>query len=223
MLQSQQQISLSIFQLFIFFTLLQIMTNHINLKISLKKIEETRHQKHWHDIIDSEIEAFIDILFYMKCTILSRIRKYWNININHVMQNMIINFMSRTRWEQIKRYLKIFNLLDDQKIDTRDIDWWKKLESLTFEFRKISKTYWLSENHVSVDEQLMKFKERSRHIMQIISKATEIKFKLYNLCQQNYLYDFLFISKIWNQNVENLSLNDWFSAQRVKISELKSA
>jgi hypothetical protein len=66
---------------------------------------------------------------------------------------MIINFMSRTRWEQIKRYLKIFNSLDDQKIDTRDIDWWKKLESLTSEFCKISKTYWLPESHVSVDEQ----------------------------------------------------------------------
>jgi hypothetical protein len=46
MLQSQQRTSLSIFQLFIFFILLQIMTNHINLKISLKRIEETRHQKY---------------------------------------------------------------------------------------------------------------------------------------------------------------------------------
>jgi hypothetical protein len=59
--------------------------------------------------------------------------------------------------------------------------------------------------------------------MQIAGKATEVEFKLYSLCQQNYLYDFLFISKIWSQNVENLSLNDWFSSQRVKISELKSA
>ncbi len=44
--QLQQQISLSIFQLFIFFTFLQIMTNHINLKTSLKRIEETRHQRY---------------------------------------------------------------------------------------------------------------------------------------------------------------------------------
>ncbi len=153
MLQSQQQTPLSIFQLFISSTLLQIMTNHTNLKTSLKRVEETRHQRHWHDTTDPEIEAFIDILLYMRCTILSRIREYWNTNINHAMHDMIINFMSRTRWKQIKRYLKIFNSLDDQKIDTRDIDWWKKLESLTFEFRKTSKTYWLPESHVSVDEQ----------------------------------------------------------------------
>jgi hypothetical protein len=138
------------------------------------------------------------------------------------MHDMIINFMICTRWEQIKRYLKIFNLLENQKVDTKDVDWWKKLESMTFEFRKISKTHWLSENHISVNKQLMKFKKRSRHVMQIISKIAEVDFKLYSLCLQNYLYDFLFISKIWSQNVEILSLNDWFSAQRVKINELKS-
>jgi hypothetical protein len=139
------------------------------------------------------------------------------------MHALIINFMGRTRWEQIKRYLKIFNLLEDEKIGTRDPDWWKKLESLTSEFRKASKTYWLPESHISVDEQLVKFKRRSRHTMQIASKAAEVEFKLYSLCQQNYLYDFLFTSKVWSQNVESLGLNDWFSAQRVKISELKSA
>ncbi len=159
----------------------------------------------------------------MSCNVLSCIRNYWITNINHAMHDMIINFMSRTRWKQIKRYLKIFNLLEDQKIDTRDVDWWKKLESLTSEFRKASKTYWLSDSHVSVDEQLVKFKKRSCHTMQIISKATEIEFKLYSLCQQNFLYDFLFISKVWSQNVENLYAK-WLifcsasQDQRVKIN-----
>ncbi len=122
MLQSQEQTSLSIFQFFIFSNLLQIMTNHINLKTSLERIEETEHQRHWHDIIDFEIEAFLSILFYMKCNILFRIREYWNTNINHVMHDMIINFMSCTRWEQIKRYLKIFNSLENQKVDTKNVD-----------------------------------------------------------------------------------------------------
>ncbi len=159
----------------------------------------------------------------MRCNVLSRIIDYWITNINHAMHDMIINFMSRTRWEQIKRYLKIFNSLENQKIDTRDSDWWKKLESLTSEFRNVSKTYWLSDSHVSVDEQLLKFKKRSCHTMQIVSKAISVRFKLYSLCQQNYLYDFFFISKIWNQNVENLYAK-WLifcsasQDQRVKIN-----
>ncbi len=144
----------------------------------------------------------------MSYNVMSRMRHYWFINLNWVMHVLIINFMSRTRWEQIKRYLKIFNLLENEKIDTRDSDWWKKLKSLTSEFHKISKTYWLFDNHVFVDKQLVKFKNKNRHTMQIISKAIEVQFKLYSLCRQNYFYDFLFISKIWNQNVEYLSLND---------------
>ncbi len=32
--------------------------------------------------------------------------------------------------------------------------------------------------------------------MQIVSKAAGVGFKLYSLCQENYLYDFLLTSKI---------------------------
>jgi hypothetical protein len=32
--------------------------------------------------------------------------------------------------------------------------------------------------------------------MQMINKAIEVEFKIYNLCQENYLFDFLFSSKI---------------------------
>jgi hypothetical protein len=158
----------------------------------------------------------------MRYIVLSRTRDYWNTDFNRAIHILIFNFMRCNKWKQIKRYLKIFNSLENEKLNTRDSDWWKKLQSLTSDFRRTSKAYWLSESHVSVDEQLVKFKRRSRHTMQIASKATEVKFKLYNLCQQNYLYNFLFIFKIWSHNVESLSLNNWFSAQRVKTSELKS-
>jgi hypothetical protein len=32
--------------------------------------------------------------------------------------------------------------------------------------------------------------------MQIVNKIAEVNFKMYNLCQENYFYDFLFIFKI---------------------------
>ncbi len=44
-LRSQQHTSFSIFQLFIFFTLLQIMTNHININADLKRNEVTHQQR----------------------------------------------------------------------------------------------------------------------------------------------------------------------------------
>jgi hypothetical protein len=45
---------------------------------------------------------------------------------------------------------------------------------------------------------------------------------IYNLCQENYLFDFLFSSKIWNQDVRFSHLNSWLFAQRIKISETKT-
>jgi hypothetical protein len=180
------------------------MSNNINIKTDLKRVEESHKQRSWHDITIAEMKVFLDILLYMSHTVMSRIRNYWNTNLNLAIHVLIFNVMSRTRWKQIKKYLKISNPLENRNLDTRDSDWWKKLESLTSEFRRTSKRHWLSDNHVSVDKQLIKFRERSCHIMQIVSKTTKVEFKLYSLCQKNYFYDFLFISKIWSQNVENL-------------------
>jgi hypothetical protein len=180
------------------------MAKHINLKASLKRDEECHKQRPWHDTTSAEIEAFLSILLYMSCTILSRIRNYWNTDPNRAVHALIVNFMSIMRWEQIKRYLKISSPLENKSFDTRGPDWWKKLESLTSDFRTASKLHWLPDSHVSVDEQLIKFKKRSCHTMQIASKTTEVEFKIYSLCQQNYLYDFLFSSKIWSRNIEKL-------------------
>ncbi len=221
-LRSQQHISFSIFQLFIFFIFFQIMTKHININVDLKRNEVIHQQKSWHDVTKAEIEAFIDILFYMSYIVLLSIRNYWNIDSDHVLHVLVFNSMSIRRWKQIKKYLKIFNLLENVKIDSRDFDWWKKLDSLTSDFRKISKTHWFSDNHVSINEQLIKFKKRSCHIMQMINKTIEIEFKIYNFCQENYFFDFLFSSKIWNQDVRFSHLNCWFFAQRIKINETKT-
>jgi len=49
---------------------------------------------------------------------------------------------------------------------------------------------------VSVDEQLILFKGRSKHIMNILSKEADRGFKIYCLCSENYLYAFMYASKI---------------------------
>jgi hypothetical protein len=49
--------------------------------------------------------------------------------------------------------------------------------------------------HVSIDEQLMLFKGRTKHSMMINTKEAGQGFKLYSLCVGNYLIWFTFISK----------------------------
>jgi uncharacterized CHY-type Zn-finger protein len=162
----------------------------------LKRSEATDQARSWHESTSIEIEAFIEILLYMSLCLMTRIIDFWNYQANRSIHALIINCMSCKRWEQIKRYLKIFNLIHDQKMNTRDLDWWKKLKFLIIDFRIISKKYWTYDSHVSINEKLINYRERSVHTLQLICKAIEVNFKLYSLCQNNYFINFLFIFKI---------------------------
>ena len=75
-------------------------------------------------------------------------------------------------------------------------DWWKKLKPLATDIQEISQRYYVSETHVSIDEQLILFKKRSRHTLKMIAKVVDEDFKIYSLCEINYLLTFLFSSKI---------------------------
>jgi hypothetical protein len=103
-LRFKYQISFSIFQLFFCLCLLQIMTNHINIKINLKRIEVSRKQRSWTSITSTETEAFVEILLYISINSLSRITDYWNHDVNRFINFMIINCMSNKRWKKIERY-----------------------------------------------------------------------------------------------------------------------
>ncbi len=200
-LRFKSQISFLLFQLFFCSSLLQIMIEHINMKIHLEKTEVFDKVKIWKNIISTEIETFVEILLYMRLCFLSRIEDYWNLSSNRFIHVLIINCMICQRWEQIKRFLKIFNSVHDQKINTWDSHWWKKLKFLITDFRIVFKKFWTFDSHVSIDEQLIDFRERSTHTMQLACKAIDVNFKLYSLCQNNYFIDFLFTSKIWSQNM----------------------
>jgi hypothetical protein len=198
------------------------MIKHINIKTQLKKIEIASHSKSWHDIISIEIEAFIEILLYMRLNFMSRVINYWNSDSKHFIHILIINCMSCYRWKQIKRFLKIFNSIKNEKINTRDFHWWKKLKFLITDFRIVSKKYWTLDNHLLINKQLIDFRERFAHTMMLMCKTADMSFELYNLCQKNYLIDFFFTSKIWNQNIKNRIWKTDILTQKVKISDLKT-
>jgi hypothetical protein len=119
-LRRKSQSSFLLFQLFFCSFLLQIMIEHINIKTHLKKTEAFDKVRFWKDITSTEIETFVEILLYMRLCSMSRIEDYWNLSPSRSIHVMIINCMICQRWEQIKRFLKIFNLIHDHKINTRD-------------------------------------------------------------------------------------------------------
>jgi hypothetical protein len=195
-LHSEPQTPLSILHLFFSSFLLQIMADNTNIKAKVERAKATHHQNPWHDTNSAEIGEFVGILLYMGVFPMARNVDYWNHDSKRAVHNLIINCMSRPRWQQLKRYLKISNPLEDEKVDTRSFHWWKKLDPLITEFRMASKKWWIPGSHVSVDEQLVGFKGRSAHTMQLACKAAGVGFKLYSICQDNYLIDFLLTSKV---------------------------
>ena len=122
-LRRKRQTPYSLFQLFVPFFLLQIISDHTNLKARLERVEESKQQRSWHATTASEIGAFIGVLLYMGVAAMPRVPDYWNIDSKRPIHGLILGSLSRIRWEQIKRYLKISNPSDDENFDTRGPDW----------------------------------------------------------------------------------------------------
>lgn len=96
-------------------------------------------------------------------------------------------------WEQLKRYLKILNPKTDK--DSKGTHWYTKVKLFYHDFVKASQDFFLQGQNISVDEQLIPFKGRSKHAMLIPIKQAGKGFKIYNLCYQNYMINFMFSSK----------------------------
>lgn len=54
--------------------------------------------------------------------VMHRAFDYWNFDSKRANHAMIISYMNHKRWEQIKRYLKIYNPINDEKVDTQGSD-----------------------------------------------------------------------------------------------------
>ncbi len=104
--QLKTQTSFNIFQHFILFAFLQIIVDDINIQNYLKRNKVFPRDKSWQNIIVFEIEAFIEVLFYMRIFVMSRITDDWNHDFKRVIHAFIINCMSNQWWEQIKRNWK---------------------------------------------------------------------------------------------------------------------
>ena len=122
-LRRKRQTPYSLFQLFVPLFLLQIISDHTNLKARLERVEESKQQRSWHATTASEIGAFIGVLLYMGVAAMPRVPDYWNIDSKRPIHGLILGSLSRIRWEQIKRSLKISNPSDDENFDTRGPDW----------------------------------------------------------------------------------------------------
>lgn len=89
---------------------------------------------------------------------------YWNTRKDKSIYFSIQEAMAQRRFEQIKRYFRISNHLEDPH--STSPHWWKKQEPLATDVRTVSAKCWDAGSHVSVDRQAIGFHGRSLSTMQ---------------------------------------------------------
>ena len=178
----------------------RLLASHINLRAVMKLRKKSgERSRPWHDIDEWEIDVFLGLILLMSLDHFSFIENYWNTHSSKSLFVAIQRVMTLVRFQQIKRFFKMSDLNNEP--DFYDPDWWKKLEPLASDFQKISQELYMPGPHVSVDEQLILFKRRFKHILKMIAKEVDEGFKIYSLCERNYLLAFLFASKVsWTKD-----------------------
>ena len=186
---------LQLFRLFITPRHCRLIAKHTNHKAQDLRGGD-KHTRPWHDTTASEIEVFLGALLFMGLDRLNCVEDYWSQRYDKSITMPIQNAMPEVRFQQIKRFLK----LNDGRAEPPNLgkgpDWWKKLEPLATDIRKASLRYYQSSHQVSIDEQLIGFKGRSRHTMTINNKTEKKGIKVYSLCDGNYSLDFMIASKV---------------------------
>jgi hypothetical protein len=184
-----------IYRLFFNNRLIDLMVNCTNENAKIQRAQYTQatfrgSQRPWISVDRSDMLTYLGIIIYMGIHIEPHQNMYWNTHedkgpIHHVIRKS----MGLKRWEQIHRYLHIW----DSSVAVQQIQKpHQKAEFMAQELRTTFRTYWEPGTHVSVDECIEGFCGRSPDIVNIPTKPTPIGYKIWVLAEAGYILDFLF-------------------------------
>jgi hypothetical protein len=156
-----------------------------------QKEEHSKWERAWHDISGKDVGAFFGASMLMGVHHMGQIDDYWNCSEDKPVFPLQA-LMSRQRFEQFTRYLKI----NSPHEDVNDQHFWQKVEPLSTSFREASQEILRLGDSVNIDENLYSAKTRSKHLIQIDNKAAGKGYKTYTLCSGFYVWDFIYTSKI---------------------------
>ncbi|MCL4149497.1 UNVERIFIED_CONTAM: hypothetical protein GTU68_003642 [Idotea baltica] len=135
----------------------------------------------------NELERFLGSLYLMSLVKLTKTRLYWSGKFE---LHSISEYFSRSRWEQIKRFLHFNdNSAEPERNDSNRDKLYKVrplIEHLVLKFRKIPKS-----QCCCIDEMIVPFKGSSSLKQYTPSKPHKWSFKIFALCDvSGLLYDF---------------------------------
>lgn len=151
-------------------------------------------QRYWKTVFPEDIEVYFGALILIGAQSNSgELESFWDTSPN-TPEWPISKYISRDRFEQITKYLKVC-----EPVKLADKDWFKVVEPLATAFRAaITPELIQLPTHFSIDEILVKSKGRSKHLLKIGSKAAGQGYKIYTAAlsgsASGFLLDFRFTS-----------------------------
>ena len=106
------------------------------------------------------------------------------------------------RWQQIDRFLRI------SKSTSANPTIFDKLKKLFEHLRHAFKQYWSIDTHLTVDESIQRFQDRSVVTVNISSKPVSKGYKIWVLVNAGYVLDWLFYVK--GDKLGPIDLDDWW-------------
>ena len=182
---------IAILRLFLTDSLLKTITDNTNEYASQKLAEEKRSGgRQWKEVVLEDISCWLGIVLYMGVHSSPSVADYWKhdgLNPAHP----IAQFMSQTRFEQIKQYFHVSSPKLELVTPTGRRLWHAKVDPVLEQLRKSSKAYRMPSTNVAVDEAMIRCTGRSQDTYKMPSKSIEQGFKFHCLADHGYVWDFL--------------------------------
>jgi hypothetical protein len=146
----------------------------------------------WIPLSRNELIVYLGTLIYMGRHYEFNQEYYWNPDKHRTLSAS----MSKTRWEQITRFLSIYINNNNKNNNTSSGSWFEKLDPLITIIRNrivsaVSPATW-----VAVDEMMVAFEGRSSHTVKMKNKPIQEGFKIWVLGFNGYVYSFRFHSGV---------------------------
>jgi hypothetical protein len=178
--------------------MLKRITQNTNIYAKLQGAEHTRNGKgqghSWKELTVDELKIWLGITILMGVTREPSVKDYWRNDDGCNSVHRFTEFMSLSRFEQIKRYIHIsLPQEDDGKLtpeseNERPDLWYSKVAWLLDHLEACSRSFRTVGSNVSVDEVMIQFTGRTFHKYYMRNKPISEGYKFFVLAERGYVY-----------------------------------
>ena len=148
----------------------------------------------WKPTNAAEIRVFLGVVIYMGVHKSPAIKHYFEKTETSPL-HLTCNYMSHTRYEQLKRFIHISDPAGDELRPPGEKDWWFKLEPLASSFRAAAQQYYQPGSNLALDELMIHCFGCSYHTVKMPNKPIQQGYKIFALAERGYMYTFAWSSR----------------------------